>query len=96
MKTQLVTALLALALLSFNAVSVAAKRVDWTHHQSFLVAQQANKTISKEQAVRIAKRRVDGKVMSAKLYSSGAASHYRVNILTDKGRMKTVVVNARR
>ena len=58
--------------------------------------QKAQQTISKEQAIRIAQRQVSGKVLSANLVTRGPQQHYRVKMLTDKGRVKTVVVNAKR
>lgn len=58
--------------------------------------QKAGQTISKKQAIRIAQRRVAGKVLSADLVTRGPQQHYRVKMLTDSGRVKTVIVNASR
>lgn len=51
--------------------------------------------ISKEQAIAIAKSRYKGKVLSADLEHDNGTPAYRVKLVTDKGRVKTVRINAR-
>ncbi len=64
------------------------------HWPSMMVLAEQD-IISKEQAIAIAKRRHQGKVLSADLEQNKNAPAYRVKLLTDKGRVKTVRINAR-
>lgn len=60
--------------------------------QPLMLAEQP--FISKSQAIAIAKRRYQGKVLSAELVKGAGAPFYKVKILTDSGRVKTVRVDA--
>jgi len=60
--------------------------------ERLLLAQQS--FISKSEAIRIAKRRYQGKVLSAELIKGAGVPFYKVKILTDSGRVKTVRVDA--
>lgn len=51
--------------------------------------------ISREQAIAIAKGRHKGKVLSADLVNKSKDPAYKVKLLTDKGRVKTVRIKAR-
>lgn len=52
--------------------------------------------LSKSQAIALAKRKVEGKVLSAELVKTGQGSAYKIKILTGDGRVKTVVIDADR
>jgi uncharacterized membrane protein YkoI len=54
----------------------------------------AQATISETQAIQIALRSVPGKVLSASLQEQGERSYYRVKILSNDGRVRTVTVDA--
>lgn len=50
--------------------------------------------ISKAQAINIAKQRSSGKVLSAKLVIREQQAFYKIKVLTDQGRIKTLRINA--
>jgi uncharacterized membrane protein YkoI len=50
--------------------------------------------LEKDQAISIAKRRNNGKVLSADLVRGKSKSYYKIKMLNDKGRVKTVKINA--
>ncbi len=52
--------------------------------------------ISKAQAIEIARQRSDGKILSAKLIQREQHAFYKIKILTDQGRIKTLRINAER
>jgi len=52
--------------------------------------------ISKAQAIEIARQRSDGKILSAKLIKREQHAFYKIKMLTDQGRIKTLRVNAKR
>lgn len=62
------------------------------YYQPILIAEQH--LISREQAIAIAKKRHPGRVLSAELEEDPAPPNYRVKILSENGRVKTVRVNA--
>lgn len=62
--------------------------------QSLLLTEQAY--ISKAQAIEIARQRSDGKILSAKLIQREQHAFYKIKILTDQGRIKTLRINAER
>lgn len=51
---------------------------------------------SKEQAMGAAGRQVKGRVLSADLIEETPAPYYKIRVLTEKGRVKTVKVDAGR
>lgn len=50
--------------------------------------------ISRGEAISQAKRKVDGKVVGVQFKEKGSRSVYRVRMLVDKKRVKTVSINA--
>lgn len=52
--------------------------------------------ISKAQAIEIARQRSNGKILSAKLVHRERQAFYKIKVLTDQGRIRTLRVNARR
>jgi len=52
--------------------------------------------ISKAQAIDIARQRSSGKILSAKLVQGDQQAFYKVKVLTDQGRVKTLRINAKR
>ena len=50
--------------------------------------------ISHGEAIAIAQRRYGGKVLSADLLKQGKSPVYRIKLLMDEGRVKTVHINA--
>jgi len=62
--------------------------------QHLLLAEQPY--ISKAQAIEIARQRSDGKILSAKLIQREQQAFYKIKMLTDQGRIKTLRVNAKR
>ncbi|PCI70713.1 MAG: hypothetical protein COB38_06855 [Gammaproteobacteria bacterium] len=52
------------------------------------------KVISKSQAIYNAKRRIKGKIVSANLVKKGNRSVYKVRVLIDKKRVKTIIIPA--
>jgi len=63
-------------------------------NQWLLLAEQ--NYISKAQAIDIARQRTDGKILSAKLIQQEQQAFYKIKVLTDQGRIKTLRVNAKR
>ncbi len=55
----------------------------------------AQQEISESQAVAAAQARVAGKVLNVQRVSKGEKAFYRVRILTDDGRVRTVSVDAK-
>lgn len=53
-----------------------------------------NSTISREQAVTIAKQGQESKVLKVKKQQNSSGSVYKVKLLTSEGRVKQVTVNA--
>lgn len=51
--------------------------------------------ISKAQAIEIARQSTDGKILSAKLITQEQQAFYKIKVLTEQGRIKTVRVNAK-
>ena len=51
-------------------------------------------TISKSRAIAMAQKRVKGKVLSATLSKRGGQQTYKVKLLMENGRVKTVSINA--
>ncbi len=54
----------------------------------------AQNLISESQAIQIALRTVPGKVLSAQLNKDDGRKTYRIKILSNDGRVRTVTVNA--
>lgn len=52
--------------------------------------------ISKAQAIDIARQRSNGKILSAKFVQRDHQAFYKVKVLTDQGRVKTLRINAKR
>lgn len=52
------------------------------------------KVISKSQAITNAKRRTKGKIVAANLVKKGKRSVYKVRVLVDKKRVKTITIPA--
>jgi len=50
--------------------------------------------ISKAQAIDIARQRSSGKILSAKLIRKEQHAFYKIKVLTDQGRIKTLRINA--
>lgn len=50
--------------------------------------------ISKAQAIDIAQQRTNGKVLSAELIQKKQHAFYKIKVLTDSGRIKTLHINA--
>ena len=50
--------------------------------------------ISKAQAIDIARQRSNGKILSAKLVQREQHAFYKIKVLTDQGRIKTLRINA--
>ncbi|MEH6358863.1 MAG: PepSY domain-containing protein [Pseudomonadales bacterium] len=50
--------------------------------------------ISKAQAIDIARKRTNGKILSADLIRREQHTFYKIKVLTDQGRIKTLRVNA--
>jgi len=97
----LFTTCLLLASLSLSGLAASTERMhdDNSHHfisdneQPWLLpAKQA--TISKAQAIDIAKHRAKGKILSADLIQREQHSFYKIKVLTDQGRIKTLRINA--
>ncbi len=51
-------------------------------------------TISKGEAIAVVKRQLEGKILSVSLIDSQGPPVYRVKVLLDKGRVRTVFVDA--
>ncbi len=51
------------------------------------------KTISKAKAISSAQRAIEGKALSASLIKSRGPAVYRVKVLLDNGRVKTILVD---
>lgn len=65
------------------------------HRKQWLqLAEQAY--ISKAQAIDIARQRSSGKILSAKLIRKEQHAFYKIKVLTDQGRIKTLRINAQR
>jgi len=62
------------------------------YHGQMLLAD--HQLLEKDQAINIAKRRNKGKVLSADLVRGKSKSYYKIKMLNDKGRVKTVKINA--
>lgn len=86
MKTSAFARLLLLVVLAIPGPGFAA---GW---QLLLSAQGA--VISESAAAASAQRAVKGRVLSVQLADAGGQPIYRVKILTDEGRVRTVVINA--
>ena len=52
------------------------------------------KVISKSQAIYNAKRRIKGKIVAANLVKKGSRSVYKVRVLVDRKRVKTITIPA--
>ena len=50
--------------------------------------------ISKSQAIDIARHRAKGKILSADLVHGNQRAFYKIKVLTDQGRIKTLRINA--
>lgn len=58
------------------------------------VAKEAD-YISKAQAIDIARHRTNGKILSAQLIQKNQHAFYKIKVLTDSGRIKTLRINAK-
>ena len=65
----------------------------WSYQGAELQKYQC-KVISKSQAIYNAKRRIKGKVVAANLVKKGKRSVYKVRVLIDKKRVKTITIPA--
>lgn len=65
-------------------------------HQKPLLLAAEQRFISKSEAIEIARQRTDGKILSADLIQKGQQAFYKIKVLTDQGRIKTVRINAQR
>jgi len=52
--------------------------------------------ISKAQAIKIARQHTDGKILSANLIHREQRAFYKIKVLTDQGRIKTLRINAQK
>lgn len=55
---------------------------------------QEDAYISKAQAIKIARQRTDAKILSAELKKKNKHAYYKIKVLTDSGRIKTLRINA--
>ncbi len=62
------------------------------YHDPMLLAD--HQILAKHEAIDIARRRHNGKVLSANLVHGKSHSYYKIKLINDKGRVKTVKVNA--
>lgn len=62
-------------------------------HRPWQVAREAD-YISKAQAIDIARHRTKGKILSADLVQKNQHAFYKIKVLTDSGRIKTLRINA--
>lgn len=97
----LLTTFLLLGSLSLSGQAASTERMygDSFHHfnsaheQSWLLLAEQT-YISKAQAIDIAKHRAKGKILSADLIRKEQQSFYKIKVLTDQGRIKTLRINA--
>ena len=54
----------------------------------------AAKSMNIKQAVEVAKRQYGGKVLGAKDYQKGKQRYFKIKMLLDNGRVKTLYINA--
>ena len=86
--------LLLITSLTFAATGFAAQQPLQRHWPNRTILAEQD-LISRDQAIAIAKSRYKGKVLSADLEQNNGNHAYRIKLLTDKGRVKTVRINAR-
>ena len=92
MKTQSFVVLFSLALLSASLINNA--EANTSISSPYDKESVSKPIISKAEAISAVKRKLGGKVLSVNLIQSQGPAVYRVKILLDKGRVRTVFVDA--
>lgn len=90
--TQLTTALLVVSLI-FPALSFSQPDSRSRHNDRWLLLAE-QQLLNKKQAIEMVKRQHKGKVLSADLVQQNKKPVYKVKVLTDQGRVKTIRIKA--